>query len=149
MTQTTVRLYGFDNHWASPLTYSSSCRPGYPPSGIPQYLRFLLAMCSWFLSPHSGGFLLLSYSYSFPPCLSSSNQLTSNPPTSNFSSNGCHQLYLTNSFKSRNKICIAKACKKTVYPCLSLHDSQKQSDSLSLDMSTGEGMQRMQYTHCQ
>jgi hypothetical protein len=91
--------------------------------------------------PCGSGFLLLSHSYSFP--------LAFPPPTRSLQTHlllispvtGCHQLYLTNSFKSRNKVCTTKVCKKTAYPCLLLHDSQKQSDSL--DMSTGEGIQRM------
>ena len=51
-------LFGFDDYWGSPLIYSSNCRPGYRPSGVPQTLAFLLALCSWVLSCH-GGFLLL------------------------------------------------------------------------------------------
>lgn len=66
--------------------------------------------CLCFLSPH-GSFLLHSHSFSLPLHLSFSNQVTPNSPPPILPVIGWSQFYLTNSFKSSNKVCTAKACK--------------------------------------
>jgi len=76
----------------------------------PRYVLFLLAKCSGFLSPH-GGFLLLSHSSSFSlVCPPSTRSLQTHLPPIPLIIDFSH-FYLTNSFKSRNKVWTTEACK--------------------------------------
>lgn len=77
-----VIVFGFDNYWGLLLIYSSNCSLGY------QYTQILAFSPDHVLMIHLFScFLLSSPLFLFPPALSSSNQVTPNPPTSNPSSN--------------------------------------------------------------
>lgn len=85
--KTMIILFGFDNYLGSPLIYSYNCWPGYYfPSGVPQIRAvspgqvLRVPLPSWRLPPPFSFFL-------FFPGLSSFNQVTPNPPTSNPSNN--------------------------------------------------------------
>jgi hypothetical protein len=108
-TQTMGILFGFDNYWGSPIIYSSNCRPGYLSFIVPQTLAvspghvLMGPLLSWQLPPPPpSSFLLVS----LPPTRSLLTHLPPIPPVI-----GCGQSYLTDSFKSRNKVGTTKACK--------------------------------------
>lgn len=85
--------------------YSSVCRPGYLPSGVPQILAVFPGHVLTGPPPHAPPPIFLLPSFSFP-ILVLQTHLHLIPPV-----NGYSQFHLTNSFKSREKICTTKAYK--------------------------------------